>query len=191
MGSNDTRRIDAYLRGDAAVFREVDGWARAEIESRYPILHHELEDLCQTVHQKLLVNLRSGRFGHRSTLRTYVVGIAHYTAIDTIRKLYRERTLAPEHSTDQAARTPYESLVGLERHTLLHHAVLHLPQSCRDLWRLIFVEGLSYARIGEKLSVPEGTVKSRVWHCRRKALALLERFRRIAAARARLRRRKR
>jgi RNA polymerase sigma-70 factor (ECF subfamily) len=64
-------------------------------------------------------------------------------------------------------------MAALEEHHLIQQVLLRSPPSCRNLWRMIFMERLSYEEIGRRHRVPMGTVKSRVWHCRRKALALL------------------
>ena len=129
--------------------------------------------------------MRAGRFHHRSSLRTYIAGIVHHTSINRIRKLYRERTPAAgweDRATDDTA-NPYQSLVAMQEQQLLHQVVQRSPAPCRAMWRLIFIEKLTYEEIGQRLSVPPGTVKSRMWHCRRKALALLERLRRASGHR--------
>ena len=182
---SDRRRIESYLAGAEETAREVDGWIRREIEICYPGLRQDLDDLRQVIHGKLLENLRAGRFQYRSTLKTYVGRITHHTAIDTLRARQRERTVTSEWLLQTAAsgENPYQALAALEEDTLLDQVLLRSPASCRDLWRMVFLERLSYEEIAHRLSVPPGTVKSRVWHCRRKALALLERLRRTGVAR--------
>ena len=179
VGDEDAARIDAYLQGDADVFGEVDRWIGIELRHRYPGLREEHEDLCQTVHHKLLDNLRSGRYEGRSALRTYVTGITHHTAIDRVRQIRRQReglaSLARETVVEREIRPGLEALDS----KLLHQAVLTLPATCRELWRLIFVENLGYREVGRRLSVPDGTVKSRMWHCRQKAIIAVARLRRV------------
>ena len=176
----DTRRIECYLRGDERTFREMDSWILSEMRSNYPALRAEHEDLCQVVHEKLLANRGGGRFHGRSTLRTYVSGIAHHTAIDRLRELYRERALArlydPGHTGQPE--NPYRTVEAMDESKLLHQVLQALPASCRQLWHLALVGRLSYEEIGRQLSIPPGTVKSRMWHCRRRATELLERMRR-------------
>ena len=184
---SDHRWIGRYLDGQEDAFREVDGWIRREIESRYPVVGEEIEDLCQIVHGKLLTNLQTGRFRHRSTLRTYVIGIVHYTAIDRLRALYREQLFRPLLASDEenaAAGNPYRSLLELEERDFLQQVLLHAPASCRALWRMAFIEELGYNEMARRLSIPSGTVKSRMWHCRRKALAILTRLVRVGFRRA-------
>ena len=183
----DGQRIESYLEGDAQAAREVDGWIRKEMEICYPALHREMDDICQAVHGKLLQNLRAGRFQHRSALKTYVGRITHHTAIDFMRRRNRERTVDAEWilKTTPSGESPYRSLVSLEEQVLLDQLLLRSPAPCRELWRMVFVERLSYAEIGRRLSIPPGTVKSRMWHCRRKALALLEQLQRKRPRKAR------
>jgi len=180
-GDDDAARIDGYRRGDPDVFSEVDRWIRIELRHRYPGLLNEHEDLCQTVHQKLLKNIRADRYAGRSTLRTYVTGITQHTAIDRVREIRRQRdglaALTRVTVADRATRPGVEPLDP----KLLHQVLLALPAACRELWRLVFVENLGYQEIGRRLSVPGGTVKSRMWHCKQKAMFAVARLRRVAA----------
>ncbi|MCZ6649216.1 MAG: sigma-70 family RNA polymerase sigma factor [Acidobacteria bacterium] len=175
----DKRRIRDYLAGERSTIQELDSWIRREIEICYPVLSREVDDICQVVHGKLIQNLRGDRFEHRSALKTYIGRMTHHTAIDCLRKEYRDRTV-PEGSfleTRSTGDNPYRSMAALEEHRLIHQVLLRSPPSCRNLWRMIFMERLSYEEVGRRIRVPVGTVKSRVWHCRRKALALLAKLR--------------
>lgn len=180
MHKDDASRVERYLEGDASAFEEVDGWIHAVLQRVYPRLRDEHEDLRQTVHAKVLDNLRSGRFLERSPLRAYVTSITHHTTIDRLRKLYQERALArdwPGRPRESRA-NPYRAAEAMDEGKLLHQALLSLSSGCRELWRLVFVEKLSYEGVAERLAIPAGTVKSRMWHCRRKLLELLGRLRR-------------
>ena len=174
----ERERIESYLAGEDATAREVDGWNRREIEICYPVLRSEMDDICQVVHGKVLENLQAGRFHHRSTLKTYIGRITHHTAIDCIRKRYRERSVPVNWMVETATtgENPYRSLAEMEEREMMRQVLLRSPASCRDLWRMVFLERLSYVDISQRLSIPSGTVKSRMWHCRRKAMALLERL---------------
>ncbi len=176
----DSELIRAYLDGAADAFGEIEQWIRLELWRRYPRLRRELDDLCQTVHQRLFASLKHDRFRGTSRLRGYVVSIAHHAAIDRLRELYRQRALTETWAEGTLAdpRNPYGKIEELERKQLLYQVLLNLPAGCRELWRLAYVEKLSYEEIGRRLSIPPGTVKSRMWHCRRKAMKALSRTRR-------------
>lgn len=175
----DHSRVEAYLCGEPQGFAEVDAWVRSEFHSRYPRLRSEHEDLTQTVHEKLLINLRGRRFEYRSSLHSYVTAIVHRTAIDRLRELYRDRALGTSLAAEGSALVvnPYLDLEHLDERRLIRQVLLSLPAACRELWRLVFVEKLGYPRIAELLRIPMGTVKSRMWHCRRHAATALKRLR--------------
>jgi RNA polymerase sigma factor (sigma-70 family) len=178
--SADADKLAAYLEGSAATFREVDDWVRGEIASRYPVLRPEIEDVAQAVHAKLVSNFREGRFLGLSSLRTYVASVAHYTAVDRIRSLYRDRAVFaqdPVYQDPPAQDNPYRSLQRLENGRLLSEAVRRSPAACRDLWRMVMLEKLSYDAIAKRLAIPSCTVKSRMWYCRKKVMSFLSRAR--------------
>jgi RNA polymerase sigma-70 factor (ECF subfamily) len=179
-GGDDRARVVRYLDGDDKCIREVDGWIRAELRRVYPSLRHEHEDLLQTAHAKLLVNLRSQRFEGRSSLRSYVAAIVHRTAIDRLRRVYRHRGL--EEVMGEASTTvssnPYAAVEQRDERRQAQQVLLVMPESCKALWRLVFVEGLAYEEVARSLAIPPGTVKSRMWYCRQKALSALQRLQR-------------
>ena len=176
--ARDRRRGQEYIAGSGEVFAEIEAWIRAELNARYPALRNDLDDLCQIVHTKLLRNLREDRFEGRSTLRTYVTGIVHHTAIDRLRQRYRDREMTQDWdpALERTVASPYPATSVLDDTRLVHRVILSVPEICRRLWRLVFVERLNYTQTAERLAIPAGTVKSRMWHCRRKATAVVRRL---------------
>jgi RNA polymerase sigma-70 factor (ECF subfamily) len=177
----DREVIALYLDGDSRAFENVEAWIRTEIRNGFPVLRDEADDLTQGIHAKLVKALREDRFRHRSSLKTYVVRLARYTCVDRIRArhrapLFHSRDETDAHTGDPSRSSPYRRLFRAERHALLLQIVMHAPETCRDLWRLAYVEQLSYQEIGRRLSLPPGTIKSRMWACRKQALRLLERL---------------
>jgi RNA polymerase sigma factor (sigma-70 family) len=186
VSTEDASRIARYLEGDPDTYQEVNNWIQVELRRGYPRLAGEWEDLGQTVHGKLLVELRAGRFEGRATLRTYLVGIVHRTALDRLRLLYRDRALSESLSDpdDVHEDNPYRQIVVRDEVRLAHRVVMSLPKSCRELWKRVYLDKLSYEDVGRDLSIPPGTVKSRMWHCRskaRKALRRVQLFEQLAA----------
>lgn len=185
--ASDTSLARSYVAGDASTFREVDAWIRRQLEARYPTLRTEIDDVSQSVHVKLLENLHGGQFGGRSSLRTYVSAITHYTAIDRIRRDRAQRQAASDFAPEIriAASDPYRSLVNSQEGSRLHAALHQLDAACLEMWRMVFLERLSYAAIGTKLSIAAGTVKSRMWYCRQKFTAIVDSLRSSAFRKAR------
>jgi RNA polymerase sigma factor (sigma-70 family) len=173
----DLRLLEGYLRGEEEPFREVEKWMMGEIGARYTIRGLDKEDLCQQVHEKLVASLRSGRFGQRSSFRTYVLSIVHYTCIDALRRKYLRRIDESPEELPAEWGNPYRELEKSEMSQLLHRLLDLSPEICRRLWQMIFLQKLSYQEIGRRLEIPPGTVKSRMFSCRKKALALFRKLR--------------
>jgi len=170
--------IQAYLDGQHDAFEAVDKWIRAELGAGFPVLAADVEDLCQTVHGKLIVTLRQGKFRHESSLKTFVVRVTRYSAVDRVRKIYRDplwnSILEPETAVMEG--NPYQRLTPLERGQLLRQILLLSSRECRELWQLAFVEQCGYGEIARRLSISPGTVKSRMSRCRQKLQTLMRRL---------------
>lgn len=177
---NDAELIPRYLAGEPAAFEAIEGWVVGHLRGRYPRLADHHEDLCQTVHTRLVANLRGGRFEGRSELRHYVGGITHRVAIDRLRVLYRTRAFvgASPESDPEAPDNPYRDVEVKDEAALQRRVLFSLPAHCRQLWKLVFVDELSCEEVGARLATPPGTIKSRLWRCRQKAMSLLRRMRR-------------
>ena len=153
-----------YLAGEPDAVRRVEGWIDATLASCFSRLGFERDDLRQVVHQKLLSNLRDDRFRGDSSFRTYVARIARYTGIDYLRGRRVEVPLDELVERGAAPPDPPPTDPAIRR------AIDDAPPRCRELWRLVFWEGLSYDEVAQRLGVPAGTVKSRAWHCRQRML---------------------
>lgn len=174
--AEDRQLIVDYLAGREEAFQAVESWVLREIDMRYAGLRSEREDLCQQVHEKLLSSLRAGRFQGESSLKTYVISVVHHTCIDALRRRHlREADDLPENHPASWG-NPYRDLEARETRSLLHLVLHRSPEFCRRLWRMIFVDKLHYREIGLRLGIPSGTVKSRAFACRQKALAIYRRL---------------
>ena len=56
----------------------------------------------------------------------------------------------------------------------LRSAVLDLAPHLREVFVMVEVLGLRYREVGDVLGVPDGTVKSRMFHARRELIRWLE-----------------
>lgn len=95
-----------------------------------------------------------------SQLERWLMSVVRTTALDMLRRERREMELAPQLlepalPPDQGG---FEALVTLIR---------RLPEEYRQVLELRFAAEWSLAEIAEELSLPEGTVKSRIFRGRR------------------------
>ena len=163
----EQRRIDAFLRGDAdevAIIRD----AVERVVHGFQFPGRELErELVQDVFGRLLRSLGSARFRGEATLRTYAQRVAKYACLEQIRRRRLEVRVDFEAvPSDARWSEPEGAYLRKEEHLRNLRAYAALPGEVRDLLRLIFVEGLTYAEVAERLGLSEGAIKSRVHRAR-------------------------
>ena len=143
----------------------------------YAIVRHEADarDVCQEVW--LTVWKELPKFRGESKFTTWLHPIATRRALDHLRKRRRwfDRFLPFGHEETDAVQVPEPATTddagkqaeGAERRTEIQAALAALPPKLRAVLALREVEGLSYEEIAQAVSVPTGTVMSRLYHARR------------------------
>lgn len=117
-------------------------------------------DLGQDAAQETFVTAQRGikRFDGRSTLSTWLFGIANNHCREQSRKRKREITF--EDSFDIAGNEQVEA--GAVNREFLRNALLKLSPEHREVVVLHEIEELTYEEAAAVLGVPVGTVKSRL-----------------------------
>lgn len=161
--ADDRRLLGRVARGDETALRGLyDRFAERILRYAYTLLHNR--HLAEEVVQETMVAAwnGAGRFAGRSKVSTWLFGIARHRAMDLLR-----REIRGERVPDVALTLP-DPAPGVERRERVLSALSGLPEDQREVVFLTFYEGLSYKEIAEALEIPEGTVKSRMYHAKRK-----------------------
>lgn len=125
--------------------------------------------------QETFLRLYGWRDRYEPTARfaALLLTLARHVRIDRLRKAGRSLALqAAEDLADRAV----DPAAGPERvgeAIDVRAALARLSEAHREVVVLAVFEGLGYAEIGAALGVPEGTVKSRMFHALRKLRGLL------------------
>ena len=129
-------------------------------------------DAAEVLNEVMLEVWRGARsFAGRARVSTWLLGIAHHKSIDLLRR--RGRRAANRLEVDIRDERPDPgpaAVAGAQDAQLVRQCLERLPAAQRQVVYLTFYEGLSYAEIARVLEIPEGTVKTRMFHAR-KALA--------------------
>lgn len=155
----------------------IDEHASAVYHVAYGVLRDR--GLAEDVVQETMIKAwRSmDRFRGDSSVRTWVLRIAHNTAVDALRRR-RERAVAPEDlRRDGEATTmddPARRYAGREDVGVLRDALAAMDELSRTIVVLREIEGLSYQEIAGTLEVPAATVKTRLLRARRALSAALK-----------------
>jgi RNA polymerase sigma factor (sigma-70 family) len=114
----------------------------------------------------------------------YVYKIAQLTCIDYLRRQYRQPDVEslreglhpPDESFD-----PDQWIERIDERRLFFKIFHALPEECRRLWRFLFVDGLSYREMSERLHITEGAVRVQFHRCEQRALDLYRKLTRAPA----------
>lgn len=134
--------------------------------------YEDVQDCLQETTIKVLHSAAS--FRGQAAYRTWVYSIARNVAIDLHRRHRRRRDFEldaelvnlPELSAGSDS-NPEHQLLRSNEQKLVVDVLVSLPDRQRTCLHLKEIDGLSLEEIAELLKVPEGTVKSRLFHARR------------------------
>jgi RNA polymerase sigma-70 factor (ECF subfamily) len=117
----------------------------------------------------------AARFEARSSVKTWLFGIARRQAHNSLRR--RNLTLTGDAALDQTPSDepePEEATLRNADRQALTGAIEQLRPVHREVLLLAFVHDLSYAEMADLLDVPLGTIRSRLSNARRLLRQILE-----------------
>ncbi|MGB0908964.1 MAG: RNA polymerase sigma factor [Nitrospirales bacterium] len=126
---------------------------------------HEAADLLNDIMWEIWRS--AGKYEGRSSVSTWVFGIAHHRVIDRIRSKSKHRMEPLEvTATEESEEDLYDLLTQKQLGTHMHHCLDKLSLDQRQTVHMAFFEDLSYREIGEIVGSPEGTIKARMFHAK-------------------------
>jgi len=182
MGSES--RYDASDEELLELVARSDDRALAELYDRYARSAHGLAlrvlrdpALAQDAVQEgfLAVWRHAGSFrAERAKPSTWILTLVHRRAVDLVRREERRRGDPLEAAPEQAsgAATAEEALLR-ERRRTVQAALAQLPAAERQALELAYYGGLTQSELAERLGVPLGTIKSRMFSGLRRLRDLL------------------
>jgi RNA polymerase sigma factor (sigma-70 family) len=128
---------------------------------------NDAEDLVQETYLKAWRSFAS--FQPDTNFRAWIFRILKNTFLGSRSKLERRMTAAMESEEDLPATsaTPESLLIGRSDMDALQRTIEQLPIMLREVILLCDVEGASYREMAEILSIPMGTVMSRLARARK------------------------
>ncbi|MCX7750389.1 MAG: sigma-70 family RNA polymerase sigma factor [Candidatus Bipolaricaulota bacterium] len=164
---DDRKLVAEVADGDARAFRELYN-RYADRVFRYALSLLRDRHLAEEVVQETMVALwkGAGRFEGRSLVSTWIFGIARHQAFRLLRG-------EAKGAREPEVRDEPDPAPGAELAVRVRRALDKLPPEQREVVVLAFYGGLSYAEIAQVQGVPEGTVKSRMFHAKKKLAEVL------------------
>jgi RNA polymerase sigma-70 factor (ECF subfamily) len=174
---SDAELLARYGQGDEAAFREIVSRYK---NSLYAFLKQFLnrQELAEDVFQETFLQLFTSRhsFDPSRPLRPWLFTIAANKAKDALRKSQRVAAIpigtlsdSEEMSFDDVLNTlssdstmPYEELEQGETSARVAQTIANMPENLREILILAYFNKFSYKQMANILSIPIGTVKSRL-----------------------------
>jgi RNA polymerase sigma-70 factor (ECF subfamily) len=173
----DADLLGRYSAGDESAFEEIVNRYK---DSLYTFLRHFInrQDLAEDVFQETFLQLFASResFDTDRPLRPWLFTIAANKARDALRKQQRTATVsigtmadAQEMSFDDVLNTltsdktlPYDKVEENETALRVRQVITDMPENLREILILAYFNRFSYKQMAQILSIPIGTVKSRL-----------------------------
>jgi RNA polymerase sigma-70 factor (ECF subfamily) len=166
---SDEALVALVARGDESALGEIyDRVGRVAYGIAYRVLRDErlAEDAVQEGFLALWRSAATFR-AERAKASTWIVTLVHRRAVDIVRREERRRAEPLESESRPDAPDPGGSAedvawLGFERDRV-HAALRSLPDTQREAIELAYYGGYSQSELAERLGVPLGTIKSRMF----------------------------
>lgn len=135
---------------------------------------HDADDAAQDAFLSALDRLET--FDRARPFGPWLMRIAQNAAIDLLRRRAVRQTSLLDEQAAGGGPSPHRDAERAELRERLREALAGLPERQRVAVTLFDLEGWAHAEIAEVLGVPEGTVRSDVFHARRRLREVLGRF---------------
>jgi RNA polymerase sigma-70 factor (ECF subfamily) len=161
--AGETRLFEVVLRrNNQRLYRTARAILRDEVEA---------EDVMQAAYVQAFAHLAD--FQRRASLSTWLTRIAVHEALARLRRRRRFETVDENPEADEsmneearAHQSPEDIAADGELRRVLERAIDTLPDNFREVFVLRAVEELSVAETAACLSIPEDTVKTRLFRAR-------------------------
>lgn len=174
---NESLLIERAVNGDKEAFEQLFRCYRGVVMSMLTRLagnRYDAGDLLQETFIKAFLNI--SKYNNSYRFSQWLVTIARNTFIDH----YRHRNVRDEldkidsvTNGDFVEETPEELIIMDERRREMEHNIESLSRNYRKIIEMRYYQGLSYEEIAEELSIPVGTVKTRLFRAKERLNELI------------------
>jgi RNA polymerase sigma-70 factor (ECF subfamily) len=118
---------------------------------------------------------QAGRFEGRSQVSTWLLAIARNKALSA-RRRYSPEPLDQDaiEFIEDPAETPEAAMGGTQRSELIRQSLTQLTPAHREIIDLVYYQEKSVSEAAEIVGIPQNTVKTRMFHARKRMAMLLD-----------------
>lgn len=172
---NEVRLVGLIAEGDRRAFEVL-------YRNYFPRLVRFLDRMTRSVplieeivnDTMLIVWQKASTFNHSCKVSTWIFAIAYRKALKGIRLLDEPRESdAEERGPDEMQNAPEQDAIHKQLQENVGQALDALPVEQRAVVSLTYYHGMAYGEIAEIMDCPVNTVKTRMFHARRRLKILL------------------
>jgi RNA polymerase sigma-70 factor (ECF subfamily) len=180
---SDPQLIRQIQAGDPAAFEVLFARYRPAIGAHIARIVREpaaTEDLVQEVFLRLWT--RAEQWQGSGSVKGWLYRIATNLSLNHLRSVKRrpqqpleipaddgdDDSPVPGWMVDASALTPEAQLEIVEQQKLLGQLISALPPDKQDVFRMVYDDEMDLHSVADALQIPEGTVKSRLYHGRKR-----------------------
>lgn len=134
----------------------------SRVTRRFDLIEEIINDVMYVVWQK------ASTFNHEVRLSTWIFGIAYKKCLKALAEQRQEEHLPLDDMEDAMPGVRDSGLNHMEIEDWIAVAFGHLSADQRAVMELTYHHGLHYNEIAEIMECPENTVKTRMFHARKK-----------------------
>jgi len=165
----ERKLIIAAKKGDREAFsRLVRTYLNKIYKTAYFFLKNvdDAQDVCQITFINAYRHIKT--FNETQSFFPYLYRIAKNTCINHLRKKHSIPLPDPEQIESDPEYSPEQTAIKNYTIETVNRALARLPENSKEILMLKYWNDLSYREIAEALSIPEGTVMSRLFYAREK-----------------------
>ncbi|MFA5921378.1 MAG: RNA polymerase sigma factor [Methylococcaceae bacterium] len=168
--------LERIIEGDTSAFEVFYKIYYSKLFRFIQRITHQPESVEELIQETLLVVWeKPDGFNHTSKISTWVFGIAYNKALKLMSKKARRSSNVDVNDLLETIGDPAANPAqNLESEDWLSYALSILPPDQRAVIELTFYHGLPYQDIAKILNCPENTVKTRMFHARKKLQVFAE-----------------
>lgn len=175
-GPDDTELIGRIAKQDQTAVEVLYGRYQVRV-FRFILRKVRTEAVAEELTNEVFMEVwrNASRFEGRSSLSSWILGIAHNRAISSLRK--RRESELDEDSVGAIADDsddPEVTAQKTDKGALLRQCMERLSDEHRTIIDLVYYHEKSIAEVAEIVDIPQNTVKTRMFYARKKLSEFLE-----------------
>ena len=104
-----------------------------------------------------------GFLAERAKPSTWILTLVHRRAVDLVRREQRRRTTPLDTTSAESVESTEEEAGARSRRRIVQEALRQLPSEQREALELAYYGGFTQSELAERLGLPLGTIKSRMF----------------------------